>query len=201
MENMSIMCLEQPKRNLLTPYLSNPLEVMHKMEREAYRAFHQRHIVHKADHFYNFCITALSMKDSLLEHLGKKTDSEQKPYYVEWSNQPCLGAATEIANTAKHMVLKKMNKKTKAKEIIEPKTKEVIPSSTCIVNYYEDDQGKLYKAYDKNFPDYKVILDSGKELSLHEFTKTVMDYWRNYLSHSGIEYKKQDLKLYLGGEI
>ena len=160
---------------MLTPYLSNPLEVMHKMEREAYRAFHQRHIVHKADHLYNFCITALSIKDSILKHLGKKTCSEKQPYYDEWSNQPCLSAATEIANTAKHFSLNK-----------DPKTKAVNPSSTIMVNFYEDDKGNVFKEYDENAPDYKVILDNVEELSLHEFTNNVMNYWRSYLSRSGI---------------
>jgi len=181
---------------MLTPYLSNPLEIMHKMEREAHRAFHQRHIVHKADHFYNFCITALSMKDSILNYLCKNIPPEQQPYYDEWNNQPCLVAVKEIANTAKHMFLTAVNKKTKMKEIKAPKTKKVIPSSTCVVNCYEDDQGNFYNEYDKDFPDYKVVLGSGEELGLHEFTKTVMDYWRNYLSHSGIEYKKQDQEVY-----
>ncbi len=119
-------------------------------------------------------------------------------YYDEWKNQPCLVAATEIANTAKHTVLTEMNKKTKVREIKEPKTKEVNPSSTCIVNFYENDQGNLYKEDDENFPDCKVILESGKELSLYEFTKTVMDFWKNYLVHSGIEYKEQGLKLFMG---
>lgn len=183
---------------MLTPYLSNPMEVMHKMEREAYRSFHQQHIIHKADHFYNFCITALSMKDSILEHLKKNTQTEQEPYYKEWSSQPCIIAAKEIANTAKHFVLKKINKKTRKREIIEARTKGVNPSSTCIVNFYEDDTGKIYKDYDNNYPDYKIILDSGKELTLHEFTTSVMDYWRNYLICAGIEYKKQDLNIFLG---
>lgn len=182
---------------MLTPYLSNPLEVMHKMEREAYRAFHQRHIIHKSDHFYNFCITALSMKDSILKHLGEKTKSEKGPYYIEWSSQPCLMAASEIANTAKHMLLEKV-KKTGVIEIVEPKTKEVIASSICVANYYEDDEGNIFKDIDDNFPDYKVILESGNELSLHEFTENVMDYWRDYLSRLGIAYKKQDQKVYFG---
>ncbi|HOX99517.1 MAG TPA: hypothetical protein PLJ49_09995 [Smithella sp.] len=183
---------------MLTPYLSNPIEVMHKMEREAYRAFHQKHIIHKADHFYNFCITALSMKDSILDYLGKITESEQNSYYFEWSSQPCLIAVTEIANTAKHVSLKKINKKTKTKEIITAKTKGVKPSSTSVVNIYEDDEGTIYKDYDNNYPDYKIILSNGKEFTLSELTTSVIDYWRNYLLCVGIEYKKQEEKIYFG---
>jgi hypothetical protein len=183
---------------MLTPYLSNPLEVIHKMEREAYRAFHQRYIVHKADHFYNFCISALAMKDSILNHFGKKTDSEKTPYYDEWSKHPCLMAATEIANTAKHMSLERWDIKTKELKLKEPKTKNVIRSSTSIVNVYEDDQGNIFTGIDDNYPDYKVILENGKELSLHEFTENVIGYWRDYLSRSGIVYKKQDDEVYFG---
>lgn len=129
------------------------------------------------------------MKDSILNHLGKKTKSEKDLYYVEWAKQPCLMAAREIANTAKHFFLRKGQK-----------TKAVKASSTCIVNFYEDDQENVYKEFDENAPDYKVILDNGEELSLHEFTDNVMNYWRGYLSQSGIDYKKQDPKVYFGIE-
>jgi hypothetical protein len=67
-----------------------------------------------------------------------------------------------------------------------------------VVNIYEDDEGTIYKDYDNNYPDYKIILSNGKEFTLSELTTSVIDYWRNYLLCVGIEYKKQEEKIYFG---
>ena len=48
------------------------------------------------------------------------------------------------------------------------------------------------------YPDYKIILSNGKEFTLSELTTSVIDYWRNYLLCVGIEYKKQEEKIYFG---
>jgi hypothetical protein len=77
-----------------------------KLERESYRAFHAPTPLHKADHFYNFCVTAASMRDYTLEYLKKITPSQKRPYYAAWSGVPALIAAAEIANATKHFVLR-----------------------------------------------------------------------------------------------
>ena len=48
--------------------LNNPLDILHKLEREMHRALHHKNYVHKLDHFYNFCITANSIKDYIFKY-------------------------------------------------------------------------------------------------------------------------------------
>ncbi len=52
---------------MLTPTLGSPSDLLNKLDRELWRAFHHRHLSHKADHFYNFCVTALALKDHFFE--------------------------------------------------------------------------------------------------------------------------------------
>jgi hypothetical protein len=89
-----------------TARLTSPLALYRKLERESYRAFHAKTPLHKADHFFNFCVTAASMRDYTLEHLNKVTQAQRSPYYAAWAKIPMLVAAAEIANSSKHFVLR-----------------------------------------------------------------------------------------------
>jgi len=173
---------------MLNPELSTPLQVLHKLEREMHRAFHHRNYMHKADHFFNFCITALSLKDVVLHHLGLTTDTDKSPYYEKWSNVDCLKAATEIANTAKHFQLRKF-----------PDTKAVERTRSIVVNVLIGPNGEL-KNVEENAPDLKVILSDDSEINLYEFTREVIDYWKDYLNTIGIKYVHQDEHTFFGDD-
>ena len=64
---------------VLNPSLRTPLDVLHKLEREMHRAFHHRNYVHKADHFYNFCITAHSLRMPFLRIYASRPTRRSKP--------------------------------------------------------------------------------------------------------------------------
>ena len=53
----------------LTPTIKHFAALLRKLERENYRTLHCRVATRRADHFLNFCITAHSMRDHLLEHV------------------------------------------------------------------------------------------------------------------------------------
>lgn len=171
---------------MLTPTLITPINVLHKLEREMHRAFHHEHDVHKADHLYNFCITALSLKDHVLKHLDVVSKQDKEPYYEEWSNALLLRAATEIANTAKHRVLKR-----------EPQTRDVERSSSIIINVYHADNGEL-KNLEKEVEDYTVLLADDTEVQVFNFTSGLIDYWKDYFLRIGIEYVHQGERVYFG---
>jgi hypothetical protein len=63
----------------LTARLDSPAALFRKLEREAYRAFHASTPLEKSDHFYNFCVTASSMRDYCHEHLNRLTKQQRKP--------------------------------------------------------------------------------------------------------------------------
>jgi len=51
-----------------------------KLERELYRAYHQKDRIDKADHFFNFCVTAQAMRDYFFERTGKITRADQQSF-------------------------------------------------------------------------------------------------------------------------
>lgn len=170
---------------MLNPNLTSPIQVLHKLERERYRTFHDHNYVHKSDHFYNFCITAQSVKDYVLEHLDKHKKAEKKPYRDEWDAVDCLNAAAEIANTSKHYILRK-----------EPETKSLEASSSIIINVIVTD--KRVNTIEENAPDYKIVMSNGNEIYLYQFMQEVIEYWKNYLQSIGIKYITQDEETFFG---
>jgi len=173
---------------MLTPNLSNPLQALHKLEREMHRAFHHKNYIHKSDHFFNFCITALTLKDYVFSYLGITEKDKKQPYYDEWADHKLLKAATEIANTSKHCILKN-----------EPKTKSVTKSKTIVINVLLGEDGEQ-KEVEEEVPDYNIVLSEGDVFELYEFTRGVIEYWKNYLSNIGIDYTMQDEHTYFGDD-
>lgn len=171
---------------MLNPNLSEPLQVLHKLEREMHRSFHHKNYVHKSDHFYNFCITALSLKDYVLHYLNKKSRADKRPYYDEWSDVDCLKAATEVANTSKHCVLENS-----------PKTKSIERTKSNVINVLINDNGEI-RNIEEIVPDYKITLSDGCEMQLFEFTREIIEYWKNYLASIDIKYVAQDEETFLG---
>lgn len=173
---------------MLTPNLTSPLEALHKLERESHRAFHHKNYTHKSDHFYNFCITALSIKDYVFSHLGIEKAEDKQPYYDEWASINCLRAATEIANSSKHSILNNT-----------PKTKGVEQTTSTVINVYINDAGDI-KEVPEEAPDYVITLPDKKTILLFEFGREVIEYWKVYLESIGIEYVAQQEHSYFGDE-
>jgi len=173
---------------VLNPTLQAPLDVLHKLEREMHRAFHHRNYVHKADYFYNFCITAHSLKDATLTHLQITAELDKQSKHAEWNAHPLLKAATEIANTAKHFELRKSTT-----------TKALAPTRSTVVEVRIADSGEV-KNILIEVPDYKVVLPDHTEVPVFEFTRGVIDFWRTCLGASGIPYKPQDEHTFFGDD-
>lgn len=153
-----------------------------------HRAFHHRNYVHKADHFYNFCITAHSLKDAFLRHLRITGEHEKQSKHIEWNKHPLVKAATEIANTAKHFELQKP-----------ATTKAVAPTRSTVVEVLIAESGEV-KNVPIAVPDYKVVLPDQTEVPIYEFTRGIIDFWHAYLESNGITYKPQDEHTFFGDD-
>lgn len=97
----------------MKPVLDSERAVYRKLEREAYRAIHAKGANHKADHFFNFCVTAQAMRDFFLEAKGVPSGSRRaNTLHAQWNSEPLLVAVKEIANLSKHFQLR--HRQTKA---------------------------------------------------------------------------------------
>ena len=170
----------------LSVQLSSPLALYRKLEREAYRAYHADTAMHKADHFFNFCVTASSMRDYVFEHMNLISAAQKQPNYQIWSQIPSLLTAAEIANLSKHFTLR--DKKTG--QTAKPKTKSVRFKKSVFFDIYTNEIGDI-KWVENLKSDVKITLSDGQVLGLYEFTRDVLQYWKSYLSSIGLKVRRQ----------
>ena len=158
----------------LTPHLGTIDQVYQKVLRERYRTWHARDFIHKADHFYNCCITAHSLRDYFLAYMGCGGDHENKEkQHVEWNSNEVLQAVKEIANSAKHFSLRRS-----------PQTVGTEATTGAAVDVYVE--GEKLNCVEVVIPDFVVTMASGKEYRLLEMMSEVSEYWRLLLTGNGI---------------
>jgi hypothetical protein len=173
----------------LTARLISPLALLRKLERESYRAFHAKTPLHKADHFFNFCVTAASMRDYTLEHLKKVSPADKKPYYDAWAKLPALVGAAEIANSTKHFVLRERGtgKPTAVK------TRTVRMKKSAFVDLYANAAGET-KVVRTLRTEVSVTLSDGQVLELYAFTEEILQYWKSFLTSLGFKVRRQPFR-------
>ena len=170
----------------LTPKLQSVEALYRKLEREFVRAFHHKNLVHKSDHFYNFCVTAHSMRDHFLERLGKVDRSDRAPYINAWDLEPCIVAVMDIANTVKHYQLR--TKKGLPKS---PRAKRVSDGKTTLFDVFLTSDGTPTFRKRSNVPTIIITLEDGGRLEMYEFMESVRSYWNRLLSTNGIRVRRQ----------
>ncbi len=167
----------------LTPTIKHVAALYRKLEREEYRTLHCRVATHRADHFLNFCVTAHSMKDHLLEHLVAPAP---RTLHQRWNQHPSIVAAGEIANSAKHFVLRDR----KSKDPITPKTKAVRPGRSRYLDVYQLPNGEL-TTKEVRIPDYFVRLSDGTRHDMYSFMNEVLVFWKQELQSHGLTLRRQ----------
>lgn len=172
----------------LSRRLDSPAALYRKLEREAYRAYHAKTPLQKSDHFYNFCVTASSMRDYCHEHAGRLTKPQRKQQESIWWQQPLLAATFEIANSTKHFVLREQNSGAPKMH----QTKTVRSKNSGFVEIYLSKSGEV-KTVPVRKPDVSVTLSDGKRYDLYQFTREVLAYWGSYLVTQGIKLRRQSL--------
>ena len=166
----------------LTPTLGSTLALYRKLERELYRVHHQRNRINKADHFYNFCVTAHSLRDYFFHEKEISSESMQEEYHESWNRDPVLVAVKEIANSSKHFALRKA-----------PKTKRVRSGKNDFVDIYVNDQGEILTRV-VAVPDYFVTLPDGSRHELYVFMDVVLLIWRQFLKVNGYQVRRQSFE-------
>lgn len=178
----------------LTVRLESPVALYRKLERESYRAFHADTPLHKADHLFNFCVTAASMRDYVLEHLKKISKSDKESYCEDWNKVPALVAAAEIANSSKHFVLGD----PRSRQSVQAKTRRVRLRKASVVNVYANDAGE-FELVQAQRTEVSITLSDGQVLELHSFTQEILEYWKRYLIAQGLNVRRQPFARLSGG--
>lgn len=171
----------------LTPTLSSLEALYRKLERELYRVYHQRDTVHKADHFFNFCVTAHSMRDYFVERRGKIEKQNRQPLEERCAKEPLLVAVADIANSTKHFALRT---RTLAPRMAE--TKHVGLRKNKFVDLYINEHGES-RTISNLAPDITITVSDGQKHELYKFMIDVMAYWRDFLSSHNTPIRRQSV--------
>jgi hypothetical protein len=173
----------------LTPTLASVEALYRKLERELYRTHHQLDRIHKADHFFNFCVTAHSMRDYFFERQAHVAPSSRQPFYDQWAKEPLLVAVEEIANSTKHFVLRDRQ----ARLPRSAKTKRVRLKRDRFIDLYVGPGGQA-QAFQLFAPDAVITLSDNTTHDLYGFMASVLNYWRTFLQRHGIRVRGQAFK-------
>jgi hypothetical protein len=171
----------------LAPTLTSVEALYRKLERESYRAYHCRSRIHKADHFFNFCVTAHSLRDYFFERKGLIDEKNRVPYHDCWNSDSLLVAVGEIANTTKHFTLRF------PKGHLRPvRTKRVRTKRSGFVDIFDSPAGLV--TIPVTVPDVTVTVSDGTRYALYQFTARVLESWRVFLGREGIRIRRQSLR-------
>lgn len=172
----------------LAPTLSSIEALYRKLERELYRAYHHRNAVHKADHFFNFCVTAHSMRDYFFERLGKVERTDRQPFENEWSRVPLLVATADIANSAKHFILRCPRTRTPRT----PATKRVALRRSSFIDIYTNEHGD-FRTIRVVAPDVSIAVSDGQKYNLYAYMTGILRYWCAFLLRHEIRIRRQSI--------
>jgi hypothetical protein len=173
----------------MKPVFSSIGELYHKLERDGHRAIHARTKRHMADHFFNFCVTAHSLRDFFFEAKALPLKSpDRNAYHDVWNADSQLVAVREIANLTKHFELRDL------------KTGQLRPSRTRNVIQRRGTAFDVVIAADHSIltiprPAREILIrtSDGAQYDLWEFVVDVANTWRAFLNASGIRVRRQSL--------
>jgi hypothetical protein len=166
-----------------------------KAEREAYRSFHAKSKTHKADHFFNFCVTAHSLRDFFFEHEGISGDAERTRYHAEWNTEPLLVSVADIANLSKHFQLR--DRRTGDPKA--PRVRRVVHRRGTRYDVYITPTGAITLIPSPS-RDIVVTTGDGSQHELWAFQIDVLDHWRAFMSAHGIRIRRQTVQEMLDHE-
>lgn len=156
-----------------------PADLLSKLEREARRVAQSAARTDKpamCDHFFNFCITAHSLRDWVIH----SQIVENQLVHDRCNQFGVLAACRDIANASKHFVLK-VDRKLVAKG--------AVVSRSSVVDVFEDATGKYRISGPRSTIDICLVIEGHSPQESHQFTRAVITAWREILKEFGIPFE------------
>lgn len=166
----------------IRPNIKSIEDLYFKACREMRRSYDSKLLLEMSDHFYNFCITADSLRDYCLEKKGIYKGKEKTQQNDLWKSNVFINAVNEIASAVKHFQLRKFPEM----DLREPSTEKVEIKEDYVVDFVMRNNELLLPRLREILTIY-VDTSDGKSYNLFEFTQSVMKYWKDFLQDQGIE--------------
>jgi hypothetical protein len=174
--------------------INEPKDMLLKLVREGNRVVFEENPTDLLDHFFNFSVTAHSLRDWCLKY--KNIQAQKKQMHITWDQNPCLVIAKDVANSVKHFG-------------IDLYTPSLSGSSESFTDYIvfrgdEDIPTKMGKARDDEefrnsvsqpSPSYLINFNDGTSIDLSEYVFNTINYWVKYFdSHNIPRHLNHDAK-------
>lgn len=137
------------------------------------------------------------MKDHFFEAKNVIARSEKQSYNNVWNEFPELVAASEIANSAKHFVLRESRHPKLPKNAL---TKFVHQAASGIAHVFVTNSGDCKVEIEPDAPDYTIELLDGRRQGLYEFMNFTANYWQTFITEQRLPLTKQSMDDLFGAE-
>jgi len=159
--------------------------MLNKLIREGNRITYEQNPTDQTDHFFNFSVTAHSIRDWCVKYTGQQ--SNKKHLNQTWDQNSFLAIAKDIANSTKHFGI----------DFYNPKVKDSIIEKAKIIDFHEGSNfsEKMQKSLEsKDFreseakmaPSYTIRFSDDSEIELHDYVYSLVDYWIKYFDKNNI---------------
>lgn len=159
-----------------------PGDLLKKLEREAARLFDATSSSQKesmCDHFFNFCVTAHSIRDWVINSEGLKNKDLQN-FHERCNKFQELAACRDIANANKHFALEE-NRNSVAKG--------AVVSRSSVLDVFEDANGRLFASEPRETIELSVVIDGRPPQESHQFSRLVINAWEEIFKEFGISFQ------------
>lgn len=150
-----------------------PQDILVKVLREGRRTWLAEDPTEKCDHFFNFCVTAHSLRDWCIKYL-KIADTSS--FHIEMNKNIYFEVCRDIANSSKHFGLDESKSTVNNAKSIKSKL-TLLDGTDNPANIVERE-------------DILITLSEGPPLELFEFLLNVIDGWKETLKTKSIPANK-----------
>jgi hypothetical protein len=161
-------------------FYSSPSDLLEKLSREGGRTWKSEDINDKADHFFNFCITSLSLRDWCIEFLSLSGKNKNDFFEMHAGNE-WLKYCGSIANSSKHFALEVGRKS--AIEKVENKTSELVALGV---------DGKKIEGSESERVSFNIVTAEGEEKDLVLVLFYAVSEWEKVFSEYKIPLPKNE---------
>jgi hypothetical protein len=159
-------------------FYSSPCDLLEKLSREGERTWKARDLNEKADHFFNFCITSLSLRDWCIDFLSLSGKAKQQFFNMHASND-WLKYCGSIANSSKHFALQEGRKSSVDK--VESKMSNLVALGV---------DGKKIEGYESERVSFDVIPNEGEPKDLMLILFYAVSEWKKVFEENDIPLPK-----------
>jgi len=165
--------------------ISEPKDMLLKLIREGNRIIFEDDYENISDHFFNFSVTAHSLRDWCIKYQGLQ--SNKKALHTKWDNEPFLAVAKDIANSVKHFGV----------DFYTPQIQNSEYGSTDIIQFCEGEN--ISEKFDKILsddsfrevsseerPSYIVKFKDGPDITLNDYVFNTVTFWNEYFINESI---------------